>query len=117
MKIRDEQLEAFTEDRTAKFEQYMVDHLRRWIPDQCAELGQEEVRKRIRNGIDRAAMHDIYGQRDLARFIDLTFVLGPRFVQGPEHPWARRILEDKRVTPTEKVDRLCDEANRRARRH
>ena len=113
MKIRDEQLEAFTEARVASFEQYMYDHLRKWIPGECAELGEEGVRQRVRDGVERAARYDVLGQRDMARFIDLMFVLGPRFDRDSRHRWAGDILADKTLTPTKKVDRLCTEANRR----
>ncbi len=113
MKIRNEQIEAFNEARVSKFEQYMYDHLRKWIPGQCAELGEEAVRQRIHDGIDRAARYDVFGQRDLARFIDLMFVLGPRFDRDSRYPWARDILADDKLVPTEKVDRLCAEANSR----
>ncbi|MCP4250648.1 MAG: hypothetical protein GY778_26705 [bacterium] len=116
MKIRDQQLEAFTEDRTSKFEQYMYDHLHKWVPGQCADLGPRGVQKRIHDGMDRAERYGIIGQRDLARFIDLTFALGPRFDKDSKHDWAGEILNDEQLAPTEKVDRLCEEASHRRRR-
>lgn len=111
MKIRKEQMEAFTEARVARFEQYMYDHLRKWMPGPCAELGEKGVRRRIHDGIDRAAHYDVFGQRDLARFIDLMFLFGPRFDRDSRHPWAGEILADEDLTPTEKVDRLYAEAD------
>jgi hypothetical protein len=49
--------------------------------------------------------------RDLAKFITVAFVLGPRFDEQPEHSWAREILAGGWVAPIgEKVDMLCTEA-------
>jgi hypothetical protein len=88
----------------------MVDHLNKWFPEECQTLGEKEVRRRIRDGIDRADGYGIVGRRDVIKFIDVAFALGPAFDEDPNLPWAGRILRNDRIGPSQKVDELVDAA-------
>lgn len=110
MILRKEQLGAFSEPELREFEQFMVGHLRKWFPDECGALGEEATRRRIREGIQQAERHGITGKRDVCKFIDVMFALGPRFDEDPALPWPRRILGNDGLEPSEKVNQLVNAA-------
>jgi hypothetical protein len=110
VKLRKAQLEAFSEPQLKEFEEFMVGHLRKWFPRECKALREEETRRRIRQGVTRAEEYAIVGRRDVCKFIDLMFALGPKFDDDAARPWARRILDDEDFAPSTKVDRLVQAA-------
>lgn len=110
MKIRPEQMESFSEAAVQDFEDRMVVHLEKFFMEQCEALGEDEMRKAIREGIDRAAGHGITAERGVCKYIDLMFAFGRRFDESRELPWAQKILNDQALDdPGTKVDRLYDE--------
>ena len=110
MKIRKEQMQAFSEPKLKEFEDFMVGHLNKWFPEEGQKLGEKEVRHRIRDGIDRADGYGIVGRRDVIKFIDVAFALGPAFDEDPNLPWAGRILENVALDPSAKVNQLVEAA-------
>ncbi len=117
MKLRQAQLEAFSEPQLQDFEDFMVGHLNKWFPDACQALGDDGTRRRIRMGVERAERYDILGRRDVCKYIDVMFTLGPGFDEDPELPWARQILAPRGEAPSEKVDHLVQAALRHRREH
>ena len=112
--IRKEQMDQMGDEEYRKFEQKMIAHLNEFFPDECKELGEEEVRKAIAYGVNRAASYGIEIERDVCNYIDLMFAIGKDYDTDPEEPWAGQILNDGSFdTPTEKVNTLYDEALRR----
>ncbi len=106
MKLRKEQLKTFSEPKLKEFEEFMVGHLNKWFPEECNALGEKDTRRRIRQGVDRAERYAIVGRRDVCKFIDLMFALGPKFDEDPALPWAERILGNDALDPSEKVNQL-----------
>jgi hypothetical protein len=90
-KIRREQKLAFRQEALRDFEQWMVRHVERCLPDPWTALGETRVREVILLGIERAAAHDIYAEREVCKFIDLMLVFGIDFDQ--RCPWAKEILK------------------------
>jgi len=111
MVIRRKQMEAFSANSTNAFESDMVSHLNRCFPAECAVLGEQGVRDRIRDGIERARPYGITASREVCAYIDLMMVFGPDFDRDPELPWAASILNGTgKKDAAGKVDRLYEAA-------
>jgi hypothetical protein len=93
-RIRAAQRDAFREQAIARFEAGAREHLARFFPDACRELGDAGVSAAVRTGIERAARHGIVAERDVCKFLDIMFVFGFDFDEAL--PWAREILGDPR---------------------
>lgn len=112
--IRREQLEAFRRYMSGQFEDRMVAHLKRYFPDRCAPLSDEEVRESIRYGVERADAYEICIEQDVSRYINLMYILGRDFDRDPDLPWAQAILSGRALKrlKTVKMDVLYEEAER-----
>ena len=92
--IRKEQLGVFSQEQVRKFEDWMVAHLTRFFPCECAAEGSEsQVLDLVRYGIGRAAAHGITTKRDVCKYIDLMIVLGRDFDADTRFGWAAAILK------------------------
>lgn len=111
--LRPEHMEAFTQSCRETFEDQMATEVAIRFPGEYEELGEERVRQRIRDGMDRAVQHEIVAVADIARFIRFTFSLGPDFDTARRTHWARAILVDTTTPPGERLDRIREEARRR----
>ena len=105
--IRPEQIAVFSEAEVQKFEDWTLAHLKRFFPKECAESGEARIRRRIRDGTNRAATYGITSKRDVCKFIDLIMMLGPHFESDPRFPWAMEILE-RAVDSASKIAALTD---------
>ncbi len=90
--IRPEQIKVFSQMEVAKFEKWMMAHLKKYFPVQCRAVGESQLRPIIRTGIDRAAVYEISSQCDVCKYIDLMVVLGRDFDTDRRFPWAGEIL-------------------------
>ncbi|APR81036.1 Hypothetical protein A7982_06383 [Minicystis rosea] len=90
------------------FESAVLEHVTTFFPRHVAALGPAETRKAIRAARAGAVRQGFEGEREIAHFIDLTFMFGPGF---PEAPWAARILADRRTVEAHaRMARLYDAA-------
>lgn len=92
LKIRAEQLEAYSQAEVERFGEWMAAHLRRFFPRQCKPLGDDQLNETIRFGIARAATYGIKAKRDVCKYIDLVIVLGRDFDKDGTLAWAGEIL-------------------------
>jgi hypothetical protein len=104
--MRQSHLEAFDEAVTEGFEDRMLGHLRARFPQECEELGEEGVRRRIRDGAKRAARYEMKSERDVARFIRFMFGIRPDFDKSRKTQWAADILKNTEVPAAERLDRI-----------
>lgn len=105
LRIRPAQMAVLSELEVRKFEDWMVVHLRRFFPDQCAAIGERRLLETIRYGIRRAAHYGFTAKRDVCKYIDLMIVFGRDFDTGQRTPWAAEILK-KRALPGAKMQAL-----------
>ena len=63
-------------------------HLGKFFPAACAALGEEQVRRVVRYGIERAASHGVTRERGVCAWVDLMFTFGRDFDRDPDLPWA-----------------------------
>ena len=111
LRIRDEQLQLFSTAASIDFENRMVIHLRKFFPQHCKALHERGIRDVIQHAIRRAASYGIVTERDVCKYTDLVFAFDRDFDRDPKLPWAARVLGDPELTdPTERVNRLFDEA-------
>jgi len=111
LRIRKEQYDSLVQQAVRDFENRMYAHVTKVFPDECKALGEEGVRRSIKEGIERAARYGIEVEQDVARYIDLMFILGHGFDKDAELPWAGEILEDRNLSdPTARMDKLYDQA-------
>jgi hypothetical protein len=92
----------------------MVGHLREFFSDESERLGEAKIRQAIRHGIRRAEQHRITAQRDVAKYIDLTFTFGFDLDSNPAFPWAAEILRGSQP-PQEKIEALFRKAKENIR--
>lgn len=81
--IRHEQLNIFRERKVTAFVCDTCKHLRRFFPDAVAHLDEISLDEFVRQGIKRAATHNITKERDVANFINLMVAIQPEFDQLP----------------------------------
>jgi hypothetical protein len=108
LRIRKEQYDILVQQAIHNFENRMYAHVTGVFPDECKALGEEGVRRLIKEGIERAARYGIEIEYDVARFVDLQYILAPDFDTNPEIPWAAAILKAPGLDATTRVDRLFD---------
>ena len=108
LKIRKEQMTAFADLMRRRFEDRMAARLRDLFPQKCTEMGAAAVRESIRDAVQRAARYGVTIEYDVARFIELTYLLSPDF--DAALPWAAAILSDPDAGSHPKTNDLCRRA-------
>lgn len=93
--IRQEQLAVFSQAEVQKFEDWVLVHLKKFFPGECAAAGDQRLREMIQHGITRSSAYRITSRRDVAKYVDLMIVFGRDFDVDRRLPWAARILRRK----------------------
>jgi hypothetical protein len=92
--IRQSQLEVFEAIALGRFEDKMVEHVRKYFPNHFAILGEVGVRTVIRYGHTRAGTHGLDTQRSVCLYINAMLLMGSNFDVDAMYPWAHEILSD-----------------------
>ena len=98
LKVRAEQLKAFEDAAAQRLEDRMAAHLRELAPQHCNAVGEENLRKVVRTGIERAANYGLTFRGPVRFYLDLMIMLGSDFDTDPQYPWAAAILEDPAIS-------------------
>jgi len=111
LNIRQVPVEDFSHSATENVERLVVSRLQKIWPKKCDEMGGATVQRLIRHSIDSARNYGITGDRGVAIYTGLAFILGSGFDSDPQFARASAVLNDE-STPHEgtKVDRLYKEA-------
>jgi len=113
--IRKEQLQVLAASRRKDFESRLISHLRKWFPDQTAQLGETGLRTWISHGHQRAAEYGFASERDICKYLDLMLVFGRDFDTDPKYAWASLFLSGKSLhTPSVRMNRLIAAALRQS---
>jgi hypothetical protein len=111
--IRKEQLAVFGPLGKKAFEDRVIAHLKKVLPEQSETLGEPKLRESIQYGTQRAAAYRILSERDVCKYIDLMILYGRDFDKDPNLPWAQSILQNQALrNPSSKVDRLYKSARK-----
>src|ERR1700730_7854999 len=89
--MRSPQMTVLSEDLRRRFQHRLMDHAQRYFPDVCQMLGYE-LRATVRTCIRRGQKYGFTSQRDLCKFLNLTFIFGREFDRDPRCGWATEIL-------------------------
>jgi|HubBroStandDraft_5_1064220.scaffolds.fasta_scaffold611122_1 hypothetical protein len=103
--IRKAQIAVFSQVEMQKFEAWMLVHLKKFFPKQCAAAGDPQLRDTVQYGIQRAEVHGFKAKRDVCKYIDLMIVFGRDFDTDPRSRWAGEIL-GRRGNPGGKMQAL-----------
>jgi hypothetical protein len=90
--IREAQLAILSTVEVEKFERWMVVHLKKFFPKQCAVAGDSRLSEMIQYGIEWAGRYGITARRDVCKYIDLMLVFGRDFDTDRRNRWASEIL-------------------------
>ena len=90
--VRQEQLESIRQYHLRKFEDEMVEHLKKTQVEHWKVMGEDNGRTVIRLGIKQAANHGFTRRGPVRFYIDLMFTFGSFFDTDPQYPWASTAL-------------------------
>src|SRR5258707_14386417 len=111
--IRQQQADAFSKTALQKFEDEMVEHLKKFSPQHCKVAGEPAVREVIRMGIENAKKYGLINRGPVRFYIELMFMFGSYFDSDPQYPWTGAVLKDPEVIDqTARADRLYDAMNK-----
>ena len=105
-KISDAHLQAFSKQQSKRFEDEMCAYFRAEYPEKYKRAGEPWVRELVQTGTEKAKRYDIYLEPDIARFIDVMFAISPNFDENEKTAWARSILDQRRMTPEQRLDAI-----------
>jgi hypothetical protein len=101
--LREDHASAFKDASLANFEDRGVRHLRKVLPDATAPYSDDQLRRRIRECIDRAAKYGLTTERQIMYFADSTFIADEHFDTAPDGMRARDVLLDRELAGDEKA--------------
>jgi hypothetical protein len=105
--IRTEQVEAFRQHHLQKFEDDMVQHLKKFAPRHWKVMGEPDGRRVIRLGIEQARKHGLTNRGPVRFYIELMFMFGSYFDIDPQYPWASTVLANPEAADQSvRADRL-----------
>jgi hypothetical protein len=105
--IRKAQMAVFETLFARRFRENLKRHVRDEFPTQTQSQDDTTLDKLISDGITRGRIYEITTERDLTLFVDLLFLAGQDFDHSRKMAWARRILLDKNLDGTAKMQAIC----------
>lgn len=111
--MRQDQVEAFRQHHLQKFEDEMVEHLKKFSPRHWKVMGEADGRRVIRLGIEQAEKYGFTNRGPVRFYIELMSMFGSYFDTDPQHPWASAVLADpENVHQDVRADRLYAAMNK-----
>jgi hypothetical protein len=104
LRIREEQMKAFSAYMHVSFEKRVAAHLRKEQPERTKALTDSDLDKFIEVGVIRAQNRGFTREADLGIFLELMLLLGVNFDEKPD--LAAEIFENPEMPSAEKMDRL-----------
>jgi len=112
MKIRREQLGAFARPIGRNRVCRLAAHLRRAFPQRFEAWAEEALQRWAHQAMEAAAKYDIEEEYDFCRFADLTTLLGPGFADSGGFEWAGRLLSDRSIPASRRLDEVVERIRR-----
>ncbi|SRR5579884_3261361 len=94
--IRESQMQILAAEPARQFEGQLERHLEKYFPHECRSGNTREF---VRLGIERASLHGIDTQKDVALYLNLMAMLGCMFDVDPQIPWAGEQLDSPAAAP------------------
>lgn len=105
--LRKEQVHTL-DDGYAAFEVRTAAWLEKHFPEDCAMLGENGLREKIRYTVQVAVQHGFFNRPEVSKFVFLSFLLGPNFDLQPKFRWLKAILADANVEPAARMGRAVE---------
>jgi hypothetical protein len=104
-------------DTAKRFYDSLRKHLRTELHEETRALSDGQILPMIKEGVERGRQYGVTTERDLTLFVDLIFLLSPKFEDAPDMNWAKRILLNKEIEGGAKMGLIYKQlAARQARR-
>lgn len=97
--IRRSQMAACEEVAQRVFEQEMLAHLADFSPTLVKAVGDQQMRKAITFGTDRARGYGLTLRGPVRLYLELMLLFGSYFDTDPQYPWVTAILMDRNSFP------------------
>lgn len=105
LRITREQLDPLAAPMRSSFRDRLRPRLRKGFPDRAGPRSDGDLDTAIDEGVASAASHGVHAERDVERYVYLTFALGPDFDRAL--PWAADILAKTAWSSQVRLDLLC----------
>jgi len=108
LQLSNDQWGALADAKRRQFAEEMADRAERRHPAACRKCSREELIAALEREIQTAHGHGLRNRGLLARFTDLSMVLGAGFAERED--WAQAILANTRLTPPQRLAELEEAA-------
>ena len=102
---------AFEKQMTTDFENRLVTYLKQSYRERLKEIPEESVRRSVQEGIARAAAYDIKAEHDVARFVDLMYLMSRDFDTNPNTSWIHPVLKNTQIPAGKRMDMIHERAS------
>ena len=110
--IRPDQVESIRHHHLQKFEDEMVEHLKKFAPRHWKVMGEPAGRQVIKLGIAQAEQYGLTNRGPVRFYIELMLMFGSYFDADPQHPWASEVLSSSEAVHQDvKAKRLYEAMN------
>src|ERR1700732_4117643 len=92
--MRPDHVKAFEAAQLNRFEERAAAHARRTLPEETAQMSEEQLQARIRREMHKAQSYGLTTERQIFSFLDAGLMLGEGFDTNYKYPWVRQVLED-----------------------
>jgi hypothetical protein len=92
--VRKEQIESLRRAVLRSFENEMVAHLAKFSPPLFNAVKEDQMRKAVRLGMERAEGYGFNLRGPVRLYLELMLLFGSFFDADPQYPWANEILTD-----------------------
>ena len=104
VRIREEQMNAFSQYMHGSFDKRAAVHLRKEYPAETETKTDTDLLELIQQGTEMASRYQFIRESEIAVFLDLMILFDPRFDETTE--WAREILANSRFSSDERLQWL-----------
>jgi hypothetical protein len=106
--IRESQMKAFEKVAQRAFEDEMVAHLAEFSPPLFKAVGEEQMRKAVLFGINRADSYGFTFRGPVRLYLELMLLFGSYFETDPQYPWVAEILANRDSDQMQRAERLYE---------
>jgi hypothetical protein len=106
--IRADHMQEFDAMAIRNFEDRAVRHLRTKLINDVLPYSDEQLRERVRHATARCPGYGLTSERQIVSFVDAGVLVGENFDTDRRHPWARHILDDRKVSADERARAILE---------
>jgi hypothetical protein len=104
LRIREEQMNVFSDYMNKSFVSRVVQYLRERHPNAADSMTAVELHEFIESGVDRAARYSLIRENEIGVFLELMLLFGMDFDHKTD--WAAEVLQNPDLSVAEKLTRL-----------